>query len=458
MTYSVDMTRDLSDRSLHAAAPASPFDPGADIGQESAWIEVIRKMDETYADLVHHQVELEEKNAALEEAQRFIASVQAAMTDVLLVCDPSGRIQKVNRALERIVGRDEAQLRGTQFQDLFTPECRAMVEGFADKIRRDTIHDCELTLKGASEAVPLALNCASRYDHRGRLVGMVLIGRPVGELRRAYEALNQAHDELKQAQQQLVNAEKMASLGRLVAGVAHELNNPISFVYGNVHALQRYAQRLGRYLAAVGGQEQPPALAALRDELRIDRILEDLEPLLNGTLEGAERVRDIVQDLRRFSSGQQGEHAAFDLGHVLATAVHWVTKGARRELSTELELPERLECVGHAGQLHQVVMNLVQNAIDATAGCAVPRVSVRAGQAADRVWFSVRDNGPGIAADDLLRVFDPFFTTKPVGQGTGLGLSISYGIVAEHGGTLTVRNHPDGGAEFRVELPAGGGA
>jgi two-component system sensor histidine kinase HupT/HoxJ len=113
---------------------------------------------------------------------------------------------------------------------------------------------------------------------------------------------------------------------------------------------------------------------------------------------------------------------------------------------------------GHPGQLHQVVMNLVQNAIDATAHEPEARITVRGGVAGATVWLTVRDNGPGIAEADLVRVFDPFFTTKPVGQGTGLGLSISYGIVADHGGTLTVRNHPDGGAEFRIEFPAQGRA
>ena len=122
----------------------------------------------------------------------------------------------------------------------------------------------------------------------------------------------------------------------------------------------------------------------------------------------------------------------------------------------DIALPARLMCRGHAGQMHQVVMNLVQNAIDATADLAEPRIGIRGGQKDDAVWFAVRDNGPGIAEEQLFKVFDPFFTTKPVGQGTGLGLSISYGIVSEHGGRLSARNRPEGGAELRVEIPARG--
>jgi two-component system, NtrC family, sensor histidine kinase HupT/HoxJ len=432
----------------------APGDDGPEPTAESTWIHVIRKMDETYADLVRYQSALEEKNSALEDAQQFIASVLASMTDVLIVCDVQGRIQQVNRALEVLTGWSEADLRGRPFLALLAEHCLPMASTFAEQIRAEAIHDCELALKGVAGEVPLAVNCTSRYDHRGRLVGMVLIGRPVGELRRAYRDLAQAHEDLKRAQGRLVNAEKMASLGRLVAGVAHELNNPISFVYGNVHALSRYRERILRYCAAVDASGPSSELRALKAELRIERLLDDLDPLIKGTLEGAERVRDLVQDLRCFSSGQQGESTRFDLAHLIGTAVHWVTKGGRRDLETTLDLPDRLMVEGHPGQIHQVLMNLVQNALDAMQATeGPPRLQVGAGRNAGVAWLAIRDNGPGIAKDDLSRIFDPFFTTKPVGQGTGLGLSISYGIVADHGGSLTAENHTEGGAEFRLELP-----
>ena len=424
---------------------------------DAAWIEVIRKMDETYGDLVRYQVELEQKNSALEDTQRFIASVLSSMTDVLIVCDVEGRIQQVNQSLEELVGRTEPELRGSSFVPLMAPASRSLAEGFAQQIRGRAIHDCEVALIGRDgEEVPLAMNCTSRYDHRGRLVGMVLIGRPVGDLREAYRALEFAYTELKRAQARLIGAEKMASLGRLVAGVAHELNNPISFVYGNVHALSRYRERLRTYCDAVDAADPSPALRALKDELRIEKLLDDLEPLIKGTLEGAERVRDLVQDLRRFSSGQQGEFTEFDLVHLVHTAVHWVAKGARRDLALHLDLPESLPLCGHPGQIHQTLMNLVQNALDAMQDSPEARLDIAAGQTDEGVWLTLRDHGPGIAEADLLRVFDPFFTTKPVGKGTGLGLSISYGIVQDHGGQLMIENHPGGGALVRVELPRTG--
>jgi len=426
---------------------------------ESLWIEVIRKMDETYADLVRHQVELEEKNCALEDAQQFIASVLASMTDVLIVCDVDGRIEQANAALEALAGETGEALRGRTLLSLLTPESRPPAADFMGKVRGTVVQDCELTLVGrAGEPAPLAVNCSPRYDHRGRLLGLVLIGRPVGELRRAYQDLNRTHAQLQQAQQQLVSAEKMASLGRLVAGVAHELNNPISFVYGNIHALARYRERLGRFISGAEAAGLSDELRGLWDELRIGRILNDLEPLLKGTLEGAERVRDLVSDLSRFCAGTQGERADFDLVHVVRTAVHWVSrgaKGARRDLTVTLDLPPGLTLRGHAGQVHQVVMNLVQNAQDAVRGLAAPRIEVQLRATDTHAELCVQDNGPGVPEADRGRVFDPFFTTKPVGQGTGLGLSISYGIVTDHGGTLSLEPAPGGGALFRMALPLG---
>lgn len=420
---------------------------------EAAWMDVIRKMDETYADLLRYQVDLEQNNAELEQAQRFIASVEGAMTDVLIVCDVQGKIEQVNPALERCLGQGREHWLGKHLSQLFSPECQAQVQALASKTRHQALEDCELSLNRDGEAVPLSINCTARYDPRGRWLGMVLIGRPIGELRKAYQALNQAHAELKQAQQQLLQAEKMASLGRLVAGVAHELNNPISFVYGNVFALQSYARRLSRYLAHIHQHGCDAAQSELRDDLRIDKILKDLDPLLQGTQEGAERVRDIVEGLRHFSSSQSSAAEPFDLCATLRTALEWVIKGNRRETEVDNQLSQVLRVQGHQGQIQQVLMNLTQNAMDAMSETAQPRLEISAETQAQQAVLRMRDVGPGIPEADLLQIFEPFFTTKPIGQGTGLGLSISYGIVQEHGGQLSAYNHPQGGAVFELRLP-----
>ncbi|WP_084536698.1 sensor histidine kinase [Azospirillum halopraeferens] len=429
----------------------------SDAEAESAWIDVIRKMDETYANLVSQQVELERKNAELEEAQAFIASVLGAMTDVLIACDREGRIEQTNAAAERALGYPGRELAGRNLRDFIDPASRAAYTALcAAALRREEATDAELSLRSPTGPFPVAVNSTVRYDQRGRAIGAVLVGRPVGELRRAYRDLAAAHEGLKQTQQQLVHSEKMASLGRLVAGVAHELNNPISFVYGNAHALCRYVDRLTAYLDRVEAGDGPAALAARRAELRIDRARADLPATLDGMLEGTERVRDIVAELRRFSSEQKHAAERVDLTALLRSAVNWVAKAQMADIAVTFDLPERLEVTGHPGHLHQVAMNLVQNAIDAMQEVPARRLELAGGLHGDRVAVTIRDTGPGIAADVLARVFDPFFTTKPVGKGTGLGLSISYQLVREHGGTLAAGNHPGGGALFTLTLPAAG--
>lgn len=421
---------------------------------ESAWIEVIHKMDSVYADLVRYQVELEQKNSALEEAQQFISSVLSAMTDVLIVCDNDGVIQQVNAALENITGMPGSAFLQRPIDVLFAEESASMIDQFPEKLGEESLVDCEVSLACADgSSAPLAMNCSSRYDHDGRLVGMVLIGRPVGELRLAYDDLHRAHRDLKQTQRQLVHSEKMASLGRLVAGVAHELNNPISFVFGNMHALKRYGSRINSYLAHIDANDDPETLLRLRSDLKIDRILEDMEPLIEGTLEGAERVSDIVQDLRRYSGSQKEEPSQFDLTSSVTKAVEWVIRASRVKPEVIYELPEEFPILGCKGQIHQILVNLVQNAVDAMSSMQQPKLRLVIRTDKESTIIQVMDYGPGIASEDLAHVFDPFFTRKPVGQGTGLGLYISYGLARDIGGDLTAENNDEGGAVFSLTLP-----
>jgi len=441
----------------------SPFEllaqvPPSEVFSEETWIEVIRKMDEVYNELLQYEVALEQKNAALEESQQFIFSVLTSMSDLLVVCDRHGVVEEVNQALMAFTGKPDSELKGAKLATLFADDgSRAAAERALVRLASEPAHDLELQFcirEGG--ATPVALNFTPRLSGAGKLLGVVITGRPVGELRRAYHALREAHDQLKRTQQQLLQSEKMASLGRLVAGVAHELNNPISFVLGNVHAMRRYAPRIKRYLEAVHARESFETLAALRAELRMDRILEDLAPLLDGAIEGAERTRDIVDGLKRFSAADRNENVQFNLVEIIERSVHWVTRATPPGFRVELELPEQLPVAGSPGQMQQVIINLVQNAADATDRVASPLLAIKAWEENGEIFAVFRDNGPGIARESLDKIFDPFYTTKPVGKGTGLGLSISYGIVERHGGHLAADNAAEGGAEFILRLPMAG--
>lgn len=277
------------------------------------------------------------------------------------------------------------------------------------------------------------------------------------EAEKRHAELDQAHRELQKAQQRLIASEKMAALGRLVSGVAHELNNPISFVFGNMHALRRYGDSITLYLKAIDDGTSPEALKELRQTLQIDKIVSDLSPLVDGTLEGAERASDIVKDLRAFSRRNGEPTEEFDLLSTLKTATNWVLKATRGKPQVVFKNDAPLFVIARKGHVHQIVVNLVQNAFDVMEDQDVVKVEIAFGSGSSEIWISVRDFGPGISEEHLPHIFEPFFSTKPVGRGTGMGLYVSYGMAEEQGGTLVGENHRDGGAIFTLRLPKADG-
>ncbi|WP_459829159.1 PAS domain-containing sensor histidine kinase, partial [Hydrogenophilus islandicus] len=381
-------------------------------------------------------------------------SVIDSISDVLVVCDLEWRIEAVNESLCKLVGQPCEALTGQPFFHLLAEKDRALFCGRGTMPPQEK-NDCECQMVTADGTLtPVSFNCTVRRDASGRISGVVITGRPVGELRRAYEQLRQAHEQLQRTQRQLVHSEKMASLGRLVAGVAHELNNPISFVLGNVYALKRYAERFRRFFATCDEYGAlPEELQRLREDLKLDRTLADLPRLIAGLEEGAQRSRDIVDALKRFSAVDGGERHEVDFGEVIRRSVHWVQSAVRGNFRVTLDLPDGLRVWGNSGQLQQVVMNLVQNAADATAGQPDGRLTITAAVEGDGWRIDFVDNGPGIAPEHLPHIFEPFFTTKPVGQGMGLGLAISYGLVEKMGGRLSAENNHEGGAIFTLWLP-----
>lgn len=426
---------------------------------EEAWIQVIRRMDQVYTELVQSQETLEAKHRELAQAHQFTEGVLAAMTDVMVVCDTMGQVQQVNRAMVALTGMPENLLTAYRLVDLAysTQERDCLLNRLANANAEGT--DIEIALTShLGEPIPVTWNVSALFDSQQRYTGFVAVGRPVGELKRAYAELKKAHEALKAAQNQLLQAEKMASLGRLVAGVAHELNNPISFIVGNTHAMQRYAAKLRQYLTVLHASELPATLAALRQELKIDRLLADLPSLLDGMMEGAERSSAIVNALKRFSAIETDTLQCVDLAEIALRALHWVGQASPHPVTTDTRaLTQPCWVTGSPNQLQQVLVNLIQNAYDALEKTDAATLTLSSQQHEGQILLRISDNGPGIAAANLGLIFDPFFTTKPVGKGTGLGLAISYGIVEQHAGTLTVSNADSGGAVFLLTLPAARG-
>lgn len=268
--------------------------------------------------------------------------------------------------------------------------------------------------------------------------------------------------QLEQARNQLIQSEKMAAIGQLSAGVAHEINNPIGYVHSNMNALEGYAGNMMKFCEAVHSatdslpEEERNKLEALGKKLDIDYLQEDLNEVIAESREGVERVRKIVADLKDFARQDSGEWSEADINGLLASALNIVHNELKYKAEVVREFAEipQVRCV--ASQVEQVFVNLLVNAAQAIEERGT--ITVRSGVSDDgeQVWVEVEDTGVGILEENLQQLFMPFFTTKPVGEGTGLGLSISYGIVQRHGGEIEVDSTPGIGSRFRVVLPVAG--
>lgn len=428
---------------------------GADLGDE-VWVDVLEAVDKTYAELVDYQEQLEANSAELQTLRAFLSSIMSSISDYLVVTDKDGKIADASSSFCKAIGQKVADLIGRDIGDFFQGENQNRVlEAIAKTISLRRESKLEIELSTANGADPVDLRISPRLDRRRKTAGVILTGRPLGELRRAYTDLEASHEELKQTQGQLVRNEKLASLGRLLAGVAHELNNPISFVYANTHALEKYLDRFETYFEQVQSGASRDKLIALRQELRLDRDLKNLRTAIEGARDGSERVKTIVEDLRRLSADGTGEFTRFDLTETARISANWVQRGARKGVEVLLEGDPNCIAIGRPGHIQQVVMNLVQNAVDAVAEKQAPRVVLSLGYKDDQAILRVEDNGTGISEAVAARIFDPFFTTKDVGKGTGLGLSISYKIAQEHGGSLVLETSNGSGTTFRLSLPRG---
>lgn len=276
------------------------------------------------------------------------------------------------------------------------------------------------------------------------------------DLERRNEELRRRKTELESLQSQIVQSEKMASIGQLAAGVAHELNNPAGFLYGNMELLGECVRGLERLLlfyetVPLAGEDAARA-RAIKDEIDYERTLEDLRSIVADCRDGAERIRDVVQNLRTFSRLDEAEFKKVDIHEGLDSTIRLLSRyyapGHIKLARDYGELPP-VDC--YAGQLNQVWLNLLVNAAHATREGGEVLIITRG--EGERVVVTVSDTGCGIAPEHLTRIFDPFFTTKPVGEGTGLGLSVTYSIVERHSGEITIESELGKGTTFTVTLP-----
>ena len=442
----------------------------------------IRQLNERHARLLLHlENELAERRRA-EEALRasegFYHSLVESLPAAILRKDLNGQFTFGNQKFYAALGIDRIdQLVGKADIDFFP---KALAEKYRGDDRNvidsgEPFETVEDHVNSHGDRLYVQVIKIPLRDLSGAIIGVQGIFWDVSERKKAEEQLlaqniklqemaqseRDAYAALKQAQSQLVQSEKLASLGQIVAGVAHEINNPVAFVTNNVAVLGRDVGELRDLIHLYDRADdliaaQSPALAAeireFRDRVDMSYTLANIEGLIQRSRDGLKRIQQIVGHLRLFAHLDEGEVNEADLNHgIESTAAIIVGHARKKSIRLEMDLGVLPPVTCNAARINQVVMNLLTNAIDASPEGGA--VAVRTRSEGNGVRIEVADEGAGVGAEVLARIFDPFFTTKPIGQGTGLGLSISYGIVKDHGGTIEVEPHSGKGACFVVHLP-----
>ncbi len=290
----------------------------------------------------------------------------------------------------------------------------------------------------------------------------------------SYQTLQESHgqladalEEVKSQQKQLVQSEKLASLGTMSAGVAHEINNPLAFVFSNINSLshaveqfQEYHQHVGKVVAADSAEERQILVDQLKKHIvdaDIEYLFGDCTDLITETLDGIQRVKSIVAGLKAFARSDAGEMETLSISECLQNTLKLVHNQIKFSMEVIVNLDELPDIKGYPGKLSQVFLNLVVNANQAmndNKGTMTITGTITGTGVEESIVITFQDDGSGMSQGTMDNIFNPFFTTKPVGQGTGLGLSISHGIIEEHNGKIEVSSEPGTGTCFTITLPA----
>jgi signal transduction histidine kinase len=316
------------------------------------------------------------------------------------------------------------------------------------------------------QVVIVLRNVTEEHRRREKIVSLnQMLQQTLAELNTKNDTLEKALSRLKETQAQMIQSEKMASIGQLAAGIAHEINNPVGFVSSNLNTLGNYVEELktivGEYrrvLRDAATTAPSPAelngVFAREADLGVDFILEDMPQLVRESREGIDRIRKIVIDLKDFAHPGEDTLKLADLNQNLDSTLNIVWNEIKYKAVVHKDYGELPQVNCYPQQLNQVFMNLLVNAAQ-----AIPQkgeISIRTWAEGDDVLISISDTGCGIPSDHLSRIFDPFFTTKEVGKGTGLGLNVAYNVVSKHKGTISVESTPGKGTCFTVRLPVDG--
>jgi two-component system, NtrC family, sensor kinase len=404
------------------------------------------------------------KREGLEKVFKLVESIKNewertvdCVGDMVFLVDGLGRVRRCNRTFKEFVNKPYEEVIGRNWGKLL----------FDSRIENCTFYRNGRELFHERSGKWFVVKSYPFIDATsGRVPGEVITVHDSTELRgvtRELEAKNielaEAYTELKTIQTKVLQQEKMASIGQLAAGVAHEINNPMSFISSNLSTLDKYLSKLSGFIDSQSdliksldaSGTAAPKLNEKRRQLRLDYIVTDIKDLINESLEGAERVKGIVQDLKSFSRVEDTDYMMADINAGLESTIHIVWNEIKYKATLKKEYGDMPMVKCNPGQLNQVFMNLLVNAAHAIEKQG--EINVKTWHADGDIFVSISDTGCGIPRDKLSRIFEPFFTTKEVGKGTGLGLSIAYEIAKKHGGRIMVDSTVGKGTTFTLQVP-----
>ncbi len=409
---------------------------------------------------------------ALRQSEERYRSLVENARDIIYTISAEGTIASLNPAFEELSGWEKNEWLGRHFTHIIHPaDLPFATEVYHRVLNGETPPTHELRIQLSSGAYLVGEFTVTPLVQDGKAVGILGIARDITgrklseqQLEKKNRELESAYEELKKAQSRILQQEKMASIGQLAAGVAHEINNPTGFIMSNLGSLQKYADRLSEFITAQsealralsntverGNGNLLAGIEELRKTLKVDYIVEDTKNLIKESLDGADRIKRIVRDLKGFSHTDDAAHKMADINSGMESTINIVWNELKYKASVKKEFGNIPMTKCNPGQLNQVFMNILINAAHAIEKQG--EITVKTWREGEHIHISIADTGCGIPEDKLGKIFEPFFTTKEVGKGTGLGLSIAYDIVKKHNGEITAVSETGKGTKFSVKIP-----
>jgi len=384
----------------------------------------------------------------VEEGKKVWENTMDCMGDMIIIADNDGKIRRYNKPLREFTTKTDEELLGRNWEDLMHEIELETVTFYAGSI--------ELLHKPTHRW--FTLNSSLFKEDSKEHSGTVITIHETTEAKKITEELEKAYSELKASQSAVLQREKMASIGQLAAGVAHEINNPMGFITSNLGTLGKYTKKLTEFIndqtalcTSVQKDELMETLQEKRKKLKVDYILDDLDALITESLDGAERVKRIVQNLKTFSRVDESEYKDADINECIESTLNIVWNELKYKATMHKEYQSLPPVKCYPQQLNQVFMNLLVNAAHSIEKQG--EITIKTWNGNGFINISISDTGCGIPAENVDKIFEPFFTTKEVGKGTGLGLSISYEIIKKHKGDIMIKSEIGKGTDFTIRIP-----